>query len=213
VVSGGKRELQMPPVGTLTRRADPCHGLMRKNTAFRPVYRAVPVHTRRNRLRHDRLTARHAVLPSLVIPAKSGHRRGVPGWLRYRPKIGAFLPHLGDTAAGFGGFTEITKRIKRSFCRKWGKKCAKTRSYIRRWASGSVLGVRCHIGGRPRPRMRLCCGLFIPARQPVSATHAKSRRRRTARAAGLTSAKRTRLSTVHKGLSPQKVRAPLNVLF
>jgi hypothetical protein len=28
VVSGGKRELQMPPIGTRTRRADPCSGLM-----------------------------------------------------------------------------------------------------------------------------------------------------------------------------------------
>jgi hypothetical protein len=93
--------------------SDPGRGRRRKAPVYRPIHPALRPRNPATDDKPHRITAKAAVLPSLAISAKRGHRRGVPGELRCDHKTAEFPPRLRDTAAGYGGFTGITRRSER----------------------------------------------------------------------------------------------------
>jgi hypothetical protein len=76
---------------------------MRNSSVYSPIHPASRPQNPAKRGKPHLTTAKTAVLPSLAISSKRGHRQGVPGWLRRSREIGVFPPHLGDRAAKHGG--------------------------------------------------------------------------------------------------------------
>jgi hypothetical protein len=76
---------------------------MRNTSVYRSVRPASRLQNPAKRDKPHRITAKTAVLPSLVISAKYGHRRGAPEGLWLRRENGVFPPRLRDKAAESGG--------------------------------------------------------------------------------------------------------------
>jgi hypothetical protein len=140
-----------------------------------------------------------AVLSSLIDSAKRGHRRGAPGCLRRGSKIGGFLPRLCDKTAESGGFTGITRRNRPVSAGNGAKNVPKST----RLSSAERRG-------QTPQGCDYAVAYLVPRHSNPPPPHPLKAPKRTAQAAGFTSAKRVCFSTVHMGFARYGTR---NVLL